>query len=156
MPSSNPIPLQIPPHGAVLGLDVGTHRVGVAISNSAQSTALGKGIWPRSWAELKARIAQSGAVGVVLGAPLHMNGEASPGSQRAADVAALIRQELGIPTALMDERLTTQAAQAAFFEQRMVGSRQSRASTRDAQGQLDAAAAVLLLQTWLDARHATR
>jgi putative holliday junction resolvase len=152
MPTFKPNPFLIPPRGRILGLDIGTKRVGVAVSNAAQPTALAKGTWARPWVQLKANIAASGAVGVVLGEPLHMSGEKGTGAQSVADLAALITAELKLPTALMDERLTSHAAEAAFFEQRVPGSRQTRASKKESIGEVDAAAAVLLLQTWLDAR----
>lgn len=142
----------IPQSGRLLGLDVGTKRVGVAVSDSAQSTALSKGTWPRVWKELKAKIVEAQGVGVVLGEPLHMSGERGTEVQSITDLAKLIEAELGLPVALMDERLTSHAAEAAFFEQRVQGSRQTRASKADSVGEVDSAAAVLLLQTWLDAR----
>jgi len=142
----------IPLTGRVLGLDIGTKRVGVALSDSAQTTALPKAPLPRLWKELKAGIAALAPVGVVLGEPRHMSGEAGKEVQSVADLAALIAKELNLPVALMDERLTSHAAEAAFFEQRTTGSRQTRASKAESVGQVDSAAATLLLQTWLDAR----
>jgi len=142
----------IPPTGRVLGLDIGTKRVGVALSDSAQTTALPKTPLPRRWPELKAGICALAPAGVVLGAPHHMSGEAGKEVQSVADLAALIATELHLPVALMDERLTSHAAEAAFFEQRIAGSRQTRASKAASVGQIDSAAATLLLQTWLEAR----
>jgi putative Holliday junction resolvase len=142
----------IPPKGRVLGLDVGVKRVGAAVSDSAQGTALSKAIWPREWKQLKNLIVGAQAVGVVLGEPKHMSGEAGERAQSVTDLAKLIEAELQLPVALMDERLTSVQAQNAFFEQREAGSRQTRASSRDAAQSLDASAAVLLLQAWLDVR----
>ncbi|MCA3244086.1 MAG: Holliday junction resolvase RuvX [Alphaproteobacteria bacterium] len=142
----------IPPSGRVLGLDVGAKRVGVALSDSAQTTALPKTPLPRRWQELKAGIVALAPAGVVLGEPRHMSGAAGKEVQSVADLAALIAKELNLPVALMDERLTSHAAEAAFFEQRLAGSRQTRASKAESVGQVDSAAAALLLQTWLEAR----
>jgi putative Holliday junction resolvase len=142
----------IPRNGKVLGLDVGTKRVGVGVSDSAQTTALPKTPLPRVWKELKAGIQAAGAVGVILGEPKHMSGESGKEVQSITDLASLIAKELNLPVALMDERLTSHAAEAAFFEQRTAGSRQTRASKAESVGQIDSAAATLLLQTWLDAR----
>lgn len=135
-----------------MGLDVGVKRVGAAISDTTQGTALSKAIWPREWKQLKALIEGTQAIGVVLGEPKHMSGEAGERAQSVTDLAKLIEAELKLPVALMDERLTSVQAQAAFFEQREAGSRQTRASKKDASQALDAAAAVLLLQAWLDVR----
>jgi putative Holliday junction resolvase len=148
MPNFNPIPVQ----GKVLALDIGAKRVGVAVSDSAQTTALAKGQWPRPWKDLKTNILASGAVGVILGEPLHLSGAPSAGAQGITDLAKLIATELNLPVALADERLTSRAAEAAFAENRVTGSRQTRASKKDAVGHIDSAAAVLFLQTWLDAR----
>lgn len=136
----------------MLGLDVGTKRVGVAVSDRGQTTALPKVPLPRLWKELKAGITAAGAVGVVLGEPKYMSGDAGKEVQSITDLATLITQELNLPVALMDERLTSHAAEAAFFEQRTEGSRQTRASKAQSVGQIDSAAATLLLQTWLDKR----
>ena len=146
----------IPTTGRVLALDIGGKRVGVAISDAAQTTALAKGIWARPWKELKARILESQVAGVVLGEPLHMSGERGPEAQGIGDLAKLIATDLNLPVALADERLSSRAAEAAYFEQRLPNSRQTRASKADASGEVDAAAAVLFLQTWLDARKNSR
>jgi putative Holliday junction resolvase len=145
----------IPRSGKVLGLDVGAKRVGVAVSDSSQTTALPARPLPRVWKELKVALVALQPVGVVLGEPKHMSGESGKEVQSITDLAALIAKELNLPVALMDERLTSHAAEAAFFEQRIEGSRQTRASKAESVGQIDSAAATLLLQTWLDARRNT-
>ncbi len=142
----------IPRSGKVLGLDVGSKRVGLAVSDSAQTTALPRPPLPRVWKELKSALAALQPVGVVLGEPKHMSGEAGTAVQSITDLAQLIAQELQLPVAFMDERLTSHAAEAAFFEQRITGSRQTRASKTASVGQVDSAAATLLLQTWLEMR----
>ncbi len=142
----------IPSTGKVLGLDVGTKRVGVAISNSTQTTALPRPQLPRAWKDLKASLIALDPAGIVLGEPLHMSGEAGKEVQSVADLAALIAKELNLPVALFDERLTSHAAEAAYFEQRVTDSRQTRASKAHSVGQIDSTAATLLLQTWLEAR----
>ncbi len=143
----------LPAQGRLLALDVGTKRVGVAISDSARTVALGRGQWPRLWKDLKAQISASGAAAVVLGLPLHMSGDHGPEAQGVQDLAALIEAELHLPVLLWDERLTSRAAESAFFEQRdsgRDGRRQTRASKADSTGHIDSAAAILILQGVLD------
>jgi putative Holliday junction resolvase len=143
----------LPPQGRILALDIGAKRVGVAISDTARTVALSRGQWPRAWKELKAEIIASSAVAVVLGLPLHMSGDHGPEAQGVQDLATLIEAELGLPVVLWDERLTSRAAEAAFFEQRddgRAGRRQTRASKADSVGHVDTGAAVLILQGVLD------
>lgn len=147
MPTRNPS--NLPPSGRLLALDVGAKRVGAAVSDSARTTALPKGVWPRPWAELKILITQTAPAGVVLGEPLNMDGTTGPMATAAASLADLIEKELQIPTLLWDERLTSRQSEQAFFENRT--GRQTRASKRESTGNVDAGAATLILQSVLSA-----
>ena len=144
----------LPPSGRLLALDIGAKRVGVAVSDSARRVALVKPPLPRVWAELGAGLralhAAQPVVGVVVGAPQHLDGTAAAQAQGVSDVAALIGQTLGVPVLLWDERLTSKAAEAAFFEQRTArGTMKGR--KKASVGQMDSPAAALLLAACLEA-----
>jgi putative Holliday junction resolvase len=137
-------PLELPKLGKLLALDVGEKRVGVAISDSNRSVALARGVWTRPWAELKTQVAASGAVAVVLGEPLNMDGSIGPMATAVRSLADLIEKELNLPVLLWDERLTSRQVENAFFEQRE--GRQTRGSKKASVGHVDAGAAVVILQ----------
>lgn len=146
-------PLELPPAGRLLALDLGEKRVGVALCDSARSVALGRGQWPRPWRELKVLLEKervaSGLSAVVLGLPLNMDGSAGPMAQGVSDLAALIEKELGLPVLLWDERLTSRQMEQSFFEERQ--GRQTRAGKKHSVGKMDSGAAVLVLQGVLGA-----
>lgn len=150
MITRNPFDL---PAGRILALDIGSVRVGLAITDRLRTLATSVGIVPRKpWGTLKAKIGEwqgQGVTAVVLGWPLNMDGSEGPACTAVRSVADLIAKETGLPVLLWDERLTSQQAEAAFFMQRE--GRQTRASKRDSVGYIDAAAATLLLQGVCDA-----
>lgn len=130
----------------LLGLDPGTRRCGVAVSNRARSMA-----FPRAALEhdehLVARIRQlvedEELGGIVVGRPLALSGRVTESTQLADDLFHVIRE--AFPTLMVtqwDERLTTYEAQRALSEAGIKAK-----SQRD---HLDSAAAVILLQNYLD------
>jgi putative Holliday junction resolvase len=140
------------PKGRLLAVDGGEKRVGLAISDSARRLATAAGAVPRKpWGGVKAKIEEwksQGVVAVVVGLPLNMDGSEGPACTAAKSLADLIVKEAGLPVLLWDERLTSQQAERAFFEQRV--GRQTRGSKRDSVGHVDSPAATLLLQSVLD------
>lgn len=150
MITRNPFEL---PAGRLLALDVGSVRVGLAVTDTSRTLATSVGIVPRKpWSGLKAKLVEwqgQGVAAVALGWPLNMDGSEGPACTAVRSVADLIGKETGLPVLLWDERLTSQQAEAAFFLQRE--GRQTRASKRDSVGHVDAAAATLLLQGVCDA-----
>jgi putative Holliday junction resolvase len=142
--------------GPALGLDYGTRRIGVAVSDEEGQFAFPAGVIERrSLAEDLAAIRQiaeqRGIRHVVLGLPLHMDG-------RAGDMAAAVRafkEQLqaatGLPVELQDERWTSAEAERAI---RDAGGRKGRGRRGRAKGDVDAVAASILLRTWLERRRA--
>jgi len=142
----------LPASGKLLGLDMGGKRVGVAVCDSGRRLATVRGVWPRPWGELKAKILAEKAAnccGVVIGFPLNMDGSLGPTATAATSVADLIEKETSLPVLLWDERLTSRQVENAYFEQRQ--GRQTRNSKKDSVGQIDAGAAAVILQGVLDA-----
>ncbi len=135
--------------GRVLGLDLGDVRIGVAISDPDRRLALPLGTVHvgRPPGELKAiagLVADNGVALVVVGHPRSLSGAAGPQARHAEEFAGALRGVLEIPVELQDERLSTVEADRAL--------RDAGATPRERRRAVDAAAAVVILQAWLDAR----
>lgn len=135
----------------VLGLDLGGKRIGVAVTDSAQTMAVPVGVVDRSVGNAKAIdeiIEQAAAyeVGrVVLGDPLGLSGEpgdAAAGAQRFAEALAERLTPLGIGLDRIDERLTTVTATARL--------REAGVKAREQRARIDAASAVVILEHYLE------
>jgi len=137
------------PAGVRLGVDVGTVRVGVAISDPAGVLATPLMTLPRagSIAALAALVAEHHAAELVVGLPRSLSGREGRAAELARDYAGQLQDAVGVPVRLADERLTTVIASRTLAE-RGVRGRRRRAV-------VDQAAAVLILQAWLDTRPST-
>lgn len=136
--------------GVWVGVDVGTVRVGVARSDPAGILASPVATLQRDPAqdkdveELAALIRDFGAVGVVVGLPRTLRGEEGRSAELARDYSERLAARIApIPVRHLDERLTTVSAQRKLHRNGVRGSKRVRAI-------IDQAAAVELLQHWLD------
>lgn len=142
--------------GRRLGVDFGEVRVGVALSDPAGILATPLLTLNRDRSggtdldALAALVAEHEVVEVVVGLPRTLAGRHGPAAQAAAEYAGTLAKRLGagVPVRLIDERLTTVSA-ARVLAERGVRGRKQRAV-------LDQAAAVEILQGWLEARRAAR
>jgi putative Holliday junction resolvase len=138
------------PKGRVIGLDLGSRRIGVAITDSEQIVATGVEAIGRSGDRgadhraVAARVDDYEAVGVVVGVPVSMSGSNGPAADAVLDELAQIRAVVAVEVETVDERLTTVAASRAL----RAGGRKAR----DQQGIIDQTAAAVILQTWADRR----
>jgi putative Holliday junction resolvase len=136
--------------GRVLGLDVGTRRLGVAVSDPTGTVASPLATVPRrAPAEdaraLAALAAEQEATTVVVGLPVTLAGREGPAARAVrAYLAELAPLLPGLALELADERLSTVAAERA-----LVGGGVRRRARREV---VDQVAASVFLQTWLDAR----
>lgn len=135
--------------GRVLAIDLGTVRVGLALSDPLRITGQPMGKLPRRALGKDLRplidIVRTNDVStVVLGHPLLMSGAAGERALDAEKFADRLRAELPCPVVLWDERLTTVQAERALREGGVDG--------RKRRTVVDATAAALLLQSWLDAQ----
>jgi putative Holliday junction resolvase len=136
--------------GRVLGLDVGTRRLGVAVSDPTGTVASPLATIPRrAPAEdaraLAALAAEQEATTVVVGLPVTLAGREGPAARTVrAYLAELAPLLPGLALELADERLSTVAAERA-----LVGGGVRRRARREV---VDQVAASVFLQTWLDAR----
>ena len=138
----------------ILGIDFGTKRIGVAMSDELLLTAQGLDTIQRR--ELKSDLAlikgivdSNGVSEVIVGLPLNMNGTYSEQTKEAASFAGELEKVMGgVPVKAWDERLTSMQADRAMLEGDM-----SRAKRRKLSDKL---AAQIILQSYLDSRKRDR
>ena len=99
----------------LLGLDLGSKRIGVAICDDHQSIAtpfrtINKKISGQVINELQLIIKENNIEGIIVGNPINMDGSLSPGSQSIKDVSKNILKNINVPLCLWDERLSTVGA----------------------------------------------
>lgn len=134
---------------AVIGVDPGSRRVGVAVSDDGGTIALPHAVLNRSdddsWlAELVELVRFRKAAEVVVGLPKRLDGSDGREALEARRIAAALHARLGIPVHLLDERFTTKLAEATL--------RAGQMSARRQRGIVDKVAAAVLLQSFLDSR----
>lgn len=143
---------------ALLGLDVGTRRVGVAIAHASGGArpllTLTRSTPARETAALRTLVAEHAVTELVIGLPLDSRGGESPQAASIRAWADEVAVPLGLPIAWRDERHTSQAA-----EGRIGGAPRGRsggapsAHARNAhRARIDREAAAAILQAELDAR----
>jgi putative Holliday junction resolvase len=139
-----------------VALDLGTRRIGIAISDSGGIMATPYSVIERSGdaGADRARVAQVvdevGAEQVVVGLPLSMDGTVGPAAAAAIGEADELRALLDVPVDLQDERLTSVTANRSLAAAGVTGRRRTRAARRA--GAVDSTAAAILLQSWLDSK----
>lgn len=134
--------------GRILGLDVGTKTVGVAVSDPLGYTAQGVGVIRYRGAgqaieEIRGLVDLYNAERLVVGYPLSLKGEPGPQAQAVQAFVDKLKA-LGLPIELVDERLTTKQA-----EQVLIAGGLRREKRREI---IDQQAAILILQGYLDRR----
>lgn len=137
----------LPRIGAVIGLDVGTKTIGVAISDVTRTVATALNTIRRKKfstdaAELLALAKEREAVGFIIGLPVNFNGTEGPRAQSCRAFARNLAALTSAPIALWDERLSTAAAERALIA--ADASRKRRAEV------IDSVAAAYILQGALD------
>ena len=139
----------------VVGVDLGQRRIGLALSDRSKTlatpwrTVRGAG----SVLEVAGRLVallralgedDDGLAGIVVGLPVHLDGRPHEHAVRIRAIAEALEQRTGLPVTLQDERLTSvEAEQRLALRERDWRKRKAR---------LDAAAAAIMLQDYLDAR----
>lgn len=131
-----------------LGIDLGSRRVGVAVSDRSGTLASPLVVLQRSGSPgrdhraIAALVAEEEAEVVVVGLPLNMDGSMGPAARAAVAEAEALATVVDVPVLTFDERRTTVTAQQAM---RAAGTR-----ARDQRGSVDKVAAAVMLQHWLD------
>jgi putative Holliday junction resolvase len=93
-------------------------------------------------------VAEHNVERLVVGLPLRLSGEEGPEAQAARQLAGELEEALGLPVELWDERLTSVQAERVMLE--------SGVHRRQRRREKDRLAAILILQSWLDARSTGR
>lgn len=133
----------------MIGIDLGSKRIGVAASDASGTLASPVTVIRRSGNERKDHqaiaeiVAEYEAVAVVVGLPISLSGELGPAARAAADEANRLASVVGVPVHTHDERLTTKTADAALMQNKMKAQARRRI--------IDQVAAAVMLQSWLDA-----
>jgi putative Holliday junction resolvase len=131
----------------ILGVDPGTKRIGLAIADDETRFARPLEVIDTTKSDPVERIAELAGEHtvhtVVVGRPLSLSGHAGPAVDAQQQFVAQLRDRLNIEVVECDERLSTVAAEQ--------GLRASGAARKARRGAVDAVAAQLMLQTWLDA-----
>lgn len=133
----------------IMALDIGDRTIGVACSDeglilaSPVETIIRRGPKADSM-RVEALVRDRGVSRVLAGLPLTLRGEAGPQSAKVNDFVEVLRRRLKVPVEMVDERLSTREA-----ERTLIAADLSRTRRKEV---IDQMAAVLILQTWLDAR----
>jgi putative Holliday junction resolvase len=136
-------------HPRVLGLDVGSKRIGLAISDLLGITAQGLETIQRQnkrldFGQLEKVIREYTVTAMVVGYPLRMSGAEGIQAEKMQRFAEELRQRFQLPVHLWDERLSSAQANRLLRETEMSIKRRGQV--------VDQMAAVLILQSWMDAK----
>jgi putative holliday junction resolvase len=143
---------QGPASGRILGLDVGSRRIGIAVSDPLGITAQGLETLERKnkrydFEHLAWVIREYEVREIVVGLPLRMSGAEGDQSEKMRLFAEGLRKKFSLPVHLWDERLTSAEANRFLRETELSIEKRGKA--------VDRMAAVLILQGWMERRAAT-
>ncbi|WP_166206332.1 Holliday junction resolvase RuvX [Cognatiluteimonas telluris] len=149
--ATDPMPGAIPRDGTVLGFDVGSRRIGVAVASlfgqGARALAVidvhGHG---PDWVAIDRLHAAWRPNGLIVGDPMTLDGGDQPIRQAAHAFAAQLRSRYALPVVLVDERASSIEAAQRFAAERAQGRRKRRDAVA-----LDAVAAAVIVERWLAA-----
>ncbi|MSP51681.1 MAG: Holliday junction resolvase RuvX [Alphaproteobacteria bacterium] len=138
---------KLPLRARLIGLDVGTKTIGIAVSDPAlriatPRTTLKRRRFTDDIVDLRAIVSEIGAGGIVIGLPVSMDGTEGPRAQSVRAFARNLSKAIDVPIAFWDERLSTAAVERALID--LDVSRSKRAKV------IDAHAAAYILQGMLD------
>jgi putative Holliday junction resolvase len=130
-----------------LGVDVGRARIGLALADDVLRTArplraVARRNEARTLADIGETVREYEVGQLVVGLPLNMDGTEGPSARHARAFAERLSAALGVPAALHDERLSTFEAETRLRDQGISG--------KDRRSLVDAEAAAVILQGWLD------
>lgn len=134
----------------VLGIDLGSKRIGIAASDRSGTIASPLTVLQRCGSQggdhknIAKIVVEEEAVAIVVGLPLNMDGSEGKAAQSARAEVERMATVVGVPVYVHDERLTTVAADRVMMEQNM--NAQARRKV------VDKWAAAVILQAWLDSR----
>ena len=132
-----------------MGLDLGTKRIGVAVSDESRTIAQGRGFITRksdaqAVAEIKKAAAENCVSEIIVGLPLNMDGSKGERARDSEKIAAFLEKETLLAVKLWDERLSTREAESVMLMADVSRKKRKKA--------VDSLAARLILQSYLDSR----
>lgn len=127
-----------------LGLDLGSVRVGVALSSGTLATPYEVVQRGNDRARIIELIEETGATVVVVGMPYSLDGSKGPAARLVEAEVEELRTALPVPVELWDERFTTVTANQSLMDRKMKADARRRV--------VDKVAAAVMLQSWLDAQ----
>lgn len=138
---------RLPRRGRLAAIDLGTKRVGVAVSDEYRITltrlpAIERSSWKRLLSKIRSVLTEYDAVGLVVGLPYNFDGTESEMSGEARRIARNFALSLKIPVFLQDERATTFEARGRLWGQGLSG--------EDLAERLDSEAAAIILSDFID------
>jgi putative Holliday junction resolvase len=142
--------MSIPSEGRLLGIDWGEVRLGLALSDEGQRLASPLTTLTRRRGKrfpmppFLALVEEHAPVGIVVGLPLTPEGEEGPSAGAARELGQQVATRTGLPVAYQDERMTTARVHALIREQ--------GGTARGRREDVDALAAAVVLQAFLDGR----
>jgi len=132
----------------VVGIDLGSRRIGVAVSDPTGLIASPYEVVersPRSYDEIRRIVEEVEAERVVVGLPLSLSGGEGPAAVAAREEAAALSEVLApVPVETYDERLTTVSANRSMMDLKMKADARKRV--------VDKVAAAVMLQSWLESK----
>lgn len=146
------VPSRVPGVRA-LGIDLGSKRIGIAVSDfsgtvaSALTTVHRSSSRRHDHAAIAKLVRDEEAEVVVVGLPLSLDGTSGPAARSAETEARQLASVVGVPVEMYDERFTTVTAER--------GMREAGLDARQRRKVVDKVAAAVMLQAWLDHRRST-
>lgn len=133
-----------------MGVDYGTSRIGVALSDQLHVTAQPYRVVKADAFDEQVRliVLEQDVERIVVGLPTHLKGRNDTAARAANEFAERIRAIAGVPVEMADERFTTAVAQSVLIE--------SGVRREKRKGIVDKVAAAVLLQRWLDSQTSRR
>lgn len=138
-----------PPY-TILALDYGLKRIGIATGDTVTRTASPRGAVPvgragPDWRAIEREIAAFRPALLLVGEPYNADGSPGALTRAASAFAAELANRFGLPVERVDERWSSLEANAALRAQRASGARRRRVQ----RGDIDSAAAAVILERWL-------
>ena len=132
----------------VLGIDFGQKRIGLAVGQTLTQTARAHSTVANNqqfWHELTAVIKEWQISQIVIGLPLDMDGEEQEITRQVKNFGKKLQQQYNLPIDYVDERLSSYEAERQFKTKRA-----NQLAKSKHKSQIDAMAAEIILQSWLD------
>ncbi len=137
----------------ILALDVGSKRIGLAVSDGLGITAQGLGVIQRRTLEmdleaLRKTVSENEISSLLIGLPLNMNGTVGEKALEVKELGEILQKELGLPVEYQDERLSTKAVEGTLISADVRRSKRRQV--------VDKLAAAYILQGYLDRKNSEK